>query len=379
MKWPAAAVLALALASCDKDGPPREPPPPERPSQQPKITEQLQRLIGDASVDAADASAAASAVTELRASKLELAPRQTPSERLAFGKGRLAQLGAETLSVRETGGFSEVLRIALPAPRRVVELANGGLLAVGADAVVRLEPRAKEPERYGRIPLFPDSFVLGDRRDARRVWVLHAFGSMLYRYGVGGDAGAIETLEFLDLEGFDRRAFLALKDGSFLYTAGDKLRRFFVGGKRWDLALPEGSAVWRLLTTRRIDQIWLARDGGKLELAEISARGVRVVRALEVGHAFDVASNDQELAVVEVESGDGPRRWKLCVYDDSGKRRFEAPLAPDPALGAGEDWVRIVTRDKTLALSTHAPLVAVGGQGALSVWNTKTGARVHGP
>jgi predicted small lipoprotein YifL len=379
MRW-LLVLAALALwAGCEREGPPREPPPPDRPREQSQIPDQLQRLIGDASVSAADASAAASALTELRKSKLELSPRHAAAEQLAFGRGRLAQLATDQLVVRDTAKFAELARISLPAPRRVVELADGGLLAVGGDAVVRLEPRAKDPERYGRIPLFPESLVLADRRDARRIWVLHGFGSLLYRYGVGGDAGALETLEFLDLQGFDQGAFAALKDGSFLYTAGDKLRRFFHGGKRWELALPEGGRVWRLLTTRRIDQVWIGREGGTLELAEISAGGLRIVRAMKIGSAFDVASNDHELAVVEVESGEGARRWKLAVYDPSGKRRFEAALPGDPTPGAGEDWVGIVTRDKTLALSTYAPLVAVGGPGALSVWNTKSGARVHGP
>jgi hypothetical protein len=379
MRCPRVAAVLLIAAGCEREGPPREPPAPAQPRDESRAVEQLQRLLGDASLDAGDASAAASAVSELRKGKLELAPRQSAAERLAFGKGRLAQLGEDALLVFDTKSFGELLRLELPQPRRVIELAGGGLLALGADSVVRLDGRGKAPERYGRIPLFPDSLVLGDRSDERRVWVLHTFGSLLYRYAMGGDAGAIETLEFLDLEGFDQAAFAALKDGSFLYTAGGKLRRFFHGGKRWELPLSEGGEVWRILTTRRIDQVWIARAGGRLELTEISATGARVVRAFEIGPAFDIASNDHELAVVEMAKADGERRWKLAVYDASGKRRFEAALPPDPAPGAGEDWVRIVTRDKTLALSASAPLVAVGGPSALSVWNTRTGARLRGP
>jgi hypothetical protein len=66
------------------------------------------------------------------------------------------------LVVRDTSGFAELARIPLSDPRRVVELADGALFAVGSDAVVRLDERAKDPERYGRIPLFPESLVLAD-------------------------------------------------------------------------------------------------------------------------------------------------------------------------------------------------------------------------
>lgn len=295
-----------------------------------------------------------------------------------FGKGRLAQLGSESLVVRDTQGFAKIVEAPLDDPRRAVELADGSLLGVGSDAVVRLDRREKSVERHARIPLFAESLVFGDRRDERRVWVLHSFGSLLYQYAIGGDGGSVTTLEFLDLEGFDQRAFCALKDGSFLYTAGDKLRRFFPGGKRWELTLPEGGEVWRLLTTRRIDRVWIARSGGKLELSQITRDGVRVVDSIEIADAFDVASNDREIAVVEVRNPEGKaRRWTLVVYEPSGKRRFEADLPPDLSVGAGDSWVAAITRDKTLALSTHAPLVAVGGPSWLSMWNTMTGKRVY--
>jgi hypothetical protein len=380
------AMLACA-AACERE-PSFEPPPrPTEPagpkaSDEPEIPKELRQLIGDASVGGADASAAAGAVAELRRTQLELAPRHTAAERLAFGKGRFAQLTTDALVVRDTTGFGEVVRLQLEGPRRVVELADGGLLGIGASGAVRLERGKKDPLTLGRIPLFPDSLVFGDRRDEARVWVLHSFGSLLYQYSFGGDAGAggVETLDFLDLEGFDQRAFAALKDGSFLYTAGDKLRRFFHGGKRWDLALPEGGKVWRLLTTRRIDQVWIAREGGALDLAQISATGVRVVRSVRIEHAFDVATNDKEIAAVRVQSEPGkPRRWSLAVHEPSGKLRFEAELPPEPPAGAGDSWVQAVTRDKTLALSSYAPLAAVGGPGWVAVWNTKTGKRVLSP
>jgi hypothetical protein len=369
--------LAFALAgACDKKGPPDEPPPPERPPRiQSSRPENL--ALGDAGADA-DASAAAAAVAELRRTKLELSPRRTPAERIVFARKRFAQLGDDALIVHDVTGFGEIVRVPLKEPRRVVELADGSLLAAGAESVARLDQREKTPQMFGRIPLFAESLMFGDRRDEYRLWVLHAFGSLLYQYAVGGDAGSVETLEFLDLEGFDQRAFCALKDGSFLYTAGDKLKRFFHGGKRWELTLTEGPEVWRLLTTRRIDQVWLARSDGRFELTQISAEGARLVRFIELKDAFDVASNDQEIAAVHVRQQPGKSRvWQLVIYDLQGKQRFVRELPPDPKLNASDDWVKLVTRDKTLALSQHAPLVAVGGPSWVSVWNTKTGTQVH--
>ena len=378
-RWFLLGMLVVALG-CEKEGPPREPPPPARPAgSEPRIPEELRGLVGDASMAKADAAAAAGAIAELRRTKLELAPRKWSAERLAFGKGRLAQLGTDALVVRDTKDFGEVVRVPLEEPRRAVELADGSLLGVGASAVVRVDKKGKEIERYPRIPLFPESILFGDRRNEQRVWVLHSFGSLLYQYEIGGDAGGVTTLEFLDLEGFDQQAFAALKDGSFLYTSKAELRRFFPGGKRWELSLPEGPPVWRLLTTRRIDQVWIARGDGQLELAQIAQNGVRVVKSLKLERAFDIATNDKEIAVVHVENTEGkPRRWTLAVYDTGGKPRFEVELPGDPQVGAGDSWVSAVTRDKTVALSERSSHVAVGGPGWLGVWDTKTKKRVYG-
>jgi hypothetical protein len=186
-----------------------------------------------------------------------------------------------------------------------------------------LDGRARIPSASGRIR-FSESLVLADRRDERRVWVLHAFGSLLYQYGIDGDAGSVQTLEFLDLEGFDKGAFAALKDGSFLYTAGNQLIRFFPGGKRTKLALPEGASVWRLLTTRASSDLDRACDASSI--SSDPAAGARVARLLEL--RMFRRRQQRPGARSPSRRVTARRDWSLVVYDASGSGASKQRCCP---------------------------------------------------
>jgi hypothetical protein len=380
-----ALVLAAVLsgAACEE----RAPAPPDRPSE----PERPARLDLDAAVgeveDAGELDAGAEArrlVAELRRSKLDVAPRRVPTQRLAFGKNRLAQLTENELVVRDTKDWKELARVAVSGARRVGTLADGSVLAAGVSDVWHVPRDPKKAERFSRVPLFPDSLLLGDRRDKKKLWVHHGIDPTLYPYELG-EAGRLETLDFVELPKADQKAFAQLKDGSYVYTAGSKLERFFPGGRRWSLALPPGADVWRILTTRRLDRIWLALADGKLTLMELGESTLAEKKSLDVSGAFDLASNDAEIAVLALEresseaGAAAPRRaWKLLVIDVDGNERMATAL-PLGGTTSGDDWVRELTKNRGVVLSTSEPLVAVGGPSWLAVWRTRDGKQVLAP
>lgn len=371
-------VAALSALSCEE----RAPAPPDRPEPpaRPRFADLDAAALGadDSGFDAA--AEAKKLVADLRSEKLDVAPRRVPSQRLAFGKDRLAQLTDTELLLRATKDMQEIARLPVSQPRRVAAMADGSLLVAGAADVWHVPKDPTKASRYSRLPLFPDSLLLGDRRNKKKLWVHHGIDPTLYPYELA-ESQKLETLDFIELEAADQKGFALLKDGSYVYTAGAKLERFFPGGKRWSLALPAGAEVWRILTTRRLDELWLARTDGKLLLAQLGTDALTVKKTLELPGTFDLATNDTEIAALRLEasSGDaGARSWKLVVLDSEGSERMAREL-PLEAATAGEDWVRELTKNRAVALSPSETLVAVGGPSFIGVWNYKTKEQVLAP
>lgn len=378
------AIAAVVVSACDR----KAPPPPDEPPLPPKSlaldagvpgTEAADRDAGDG------AEAARRLVSELRGQKLDVAARRVAPQRIVFGKAGLAQLGETELVVREVPGFKVKNRLAVDEPRKVVALDDGSLLCATKNELVRVGEDPKKTQRFKRVPLFPDSLLFADRRYKDQLWVLHGIDPTLYPYHLG-ESSSLETLDFVELADFDQKGFAALKDGSFVYTAGNRLRRFFAGGKSWNLELPEGAEVWRVLTTRRVDQAFIARGDGKVQLVQLAADRLTLVKTLDLPGAFDIASNDSELAILRLDSakpgpdGGAPgRAWMLAVFDSNGKEQMRVDLPLDAPSGSDEDWVRDITKNRAVVLSSHAPVVAVGGPTWLAAWSTKTGERLLSP
>lgn len=343
------------------------------------VPKDLARLLRDAGPRKRGDKLVQKEIARIRERKLLLAPRRVPEQRIQFGRSRLGQLTDRALVVRDAKDFHERAKVTIADPRRLIVLADRSFLALGATASYRLRPGKKHADTLPRVTLFPSSVAIADRADSNRLWVLHGFDETLYQYQLEKTIGSMMGMgDFIELKGFNHEALGALKDGSFLYTTKNGFTRFYAKGKPHELAaLPGKGKVWRLLTTKRLDRVWVARGNGELVLAQLGAT-LHVVRTIKLSPMlFDIASNDSYLAALRVEQADGgARSWQLVVYDADGKQRLAATLPPEATPPPGEDWVRAVTRNRSVSLAPHAPLVAVGGPGALWVWNVKTGRRV---
>ena len=65
------------------------------------------------------------------------------------------------------------------------------------------------------------------------------------------------------------------------------------------------------------------------------------------------------------------------AFDHDGKKVFETTVPePSGSPSSGETWLAHWVGDRGLAVSGTRPLVAVGGSGAVSVWDVKRGEKV---
>ncbi len=318
-----------------------------------------------------------SAIVALRAQRLALGTRRVAPGRLAFTRRHLAVLTATELVLFETKSFTVTRRFGLSAPRKVVATVDGGFAIADADATLQVTPRDLSLVRHPRLTLFASSELWADRRDPLALWVHHEGEAAIYHYHldpllVGQPLLApADRVELLDHDG---RAVLPLKDGSFAYTAPGELHQLFPHGKARASEVPSSLGdLWRLLPTRRIDQLWTATTELELELWQLAPRLHSLRRLTLGGKPFELTSSDRSLAVVRtVETTAAPRQWSLVVYDDTGKERFTKALPPDPD-PTTEDWVERAIRDREVALARADPWVAVGGPTAITVWDTGSG------
>ncbi|HMJ10116.1 MAG TPA: hypothetical protein VK524_01860 [Polyangiaceae bacterium] len=323
----------------------------------------------------------ASALASLRNTELELAPRTLPAHVLAFGRGRLGQVVKDELIVHRLPALDKALRAPLGAKPAVIETAGGGLLALGHEGVVRLDPGRNAFHTYPRITLLPGSYVYGDRSTSERFFVLHPFAGSLFRYDFDGDAGGAALGPFFNLPEFDGGVFAVLKDATLLYSTAKGWRRLTSQFRHTPLrAAAEVRDVVRAVPAKRLDQVWLVLRDGRLLLAQLGA-GLSVVQRVEASAlAFDVDSNDEVLAVLELEQAPRQaRHWRLAVYTHAGERKFAVDVPDERASGTTDEWVSAVTANKSVVLSRYEPWVAVGGPTWLRVWNVKDGTLVTPP
>lgn len=325
-------------------------------------------------------SAVASALAKLRDTELELSPRTFAAQVLALGRGRMAQLSERELIVRSLPDWKVVAQTSMSGNPALIELSNGGLLALGPDRLLRLEPGTTRFREYAKVTLLPGRFVYPDLADAARFWVLHPFSGSLFRYELDADAGDTAIGPFFDLPSFDGRVFCVLKDASRLYTTSKSWQRSYSAQRHVPLRGIQVEGVVRALPAKRLDQVWLLMRDGTLVLARLAGTLAEVKRVAAGAMPFDAASNDEGLAILGLEQAPSrPRRWRLAVYTHTGEHRFSADIPDDSAPGATDDWIAAVTRNKNVAVSRHEPWVAVGGPSWLRVWNMKDGSELPPP
>jgi hypothetical protein len=314
----------------------------------------------------------------VQATRLELEPERWREPRLAFGKGMLGQLTAGELRVLDAGTGALLATHLLEGARLVVALADGSLLALGAERLLRVDAFTREVSTLGRPVLFPGAELHPDAILPDRIWIFDAS-----HQGTAG--GSLGTLSSLLLEpgksGLllpDRSIELGLspkgilgrtREGVWLHVSGRTAERFGPGGARLPkLSLPESKGLLWLLPARRLDQCLLFERGGRLSRAVVTPAFRQLAGAQLAGMPLTAAVGDQgRLVAVVVVTGEGPR-FELQLFDAELKELGRVPLVGDAPTG-GPDWVKVVTQNQGVAVASSDGRVAVGGPGRVAVFD----------
>jgi hypothetical protein len=382
-----AAFALLSVLGCDRlealirqSAEPRVPPsPPSRPSSEAAPSASASGASAPARSPDGGAPRALPLDQKTRRA-LTLSPRRVHDPGVAIGKGRMAVLTDDALVVRDTTHFAEVTRVPLHGPRHLAVMSDGSFLAPDTSRTSWLLPHDTKARFFPRFIMLPESCVFGDRRVPDRFWVMAPFGTTLFGYALAPSSlGFLLTKDWVELDGFDGRAFGPLRDGSFLYSTPTAFRQFYGPSKKDDIA-GDPRGVFRLLPASRPDTVWLlTRESADLFLL-LAGKLVHQKKVVLATMPYDADADGRYLAVLELLQPTGePWRFVLEVFDVDGKRRLRETLAADESLDP-RTWLSALTRNRRLSLSADPPLVAVGGPEELTVWRADGGERLfHAP
>jgi hypothetical protein len=376
--WRIAAVLALAsawlplLAGCDS---PRRPPH-TRPAPL--------GLSASAAFEEAPTPApsllppVAEALQEVHEQKLEILPPRDETPRLAFGKGRLAQAVNDQVVFRDTKDGAVVSQASVGAVRAVSGGIDGSLIALGSTEGAHLDPHSTKPRSFAHVAFFPGAALFADLEDPSHFYVYYGGEQQLFHYAFEAEAGAFLPIEDrFPLAGCVGAPALT-HDGAFVCTTADGIERRAPRGRETRFKLPAGVAdAVRLLPAKRLDEVFSVSQTGQIVHLRLQAGTVVLGRFQLPALPFAAASNSDALAFVLVSrpASGSARHWTLLVTDFDGQERYQTDL-PSPPAPPDEDWLKAVIGDKNLAISEFEPLVAVGGAGAVGVWDYARGASV---
>jgi hypothetical protein len=324
----------------------------------------------------AASSAAAQVVAvqkQVQATKLRLPARRLYRPQLAFGKGILGQLTGDGLRVLDATTFEELAHVPVDGPRAVLAAADGALLAVGADSVVRWERHEKRAMQLSRPILMPTAQVFADAREPDRLWVFEdaargAAGAELHAYRLTSGAGALALPEQTIELGPRSEGVLGItREGVWVYLSRGHAARLAPGGAKLPgLTLDEGPLPSWALAWRRLDQSLWVDERGTITRTLLSPSFKRLDTTSVDGQIFDAATGDEGrlLALLTI-VGEGPA-FALELRDQDLVRRAVVPLPAEAPTG-GDDWVKVVTANQNLSVSPYEGKVAVGGPSRLSV------------
>ena len=320
-------------------------------------------------------SAVAGTLRTLREQRLEIVPPTVQSAQLAFGSGRLLQASFDKATFRDSKQGQVVTESSIGTVLAVAHGSDGSLFAIGASAGARLEPRMTVVKRFPHVTFLPGSRLLPDLETPSRFFVYYPAEPQLYSYSFANDGGPILAIEAsFRLEGC-REPLAQLRDGAIVCRTANGFLRQAPRGSHAEFNFPASDDPWvRLLPSKRLDEFFAVSRGGEVSHLRLAERLVVLARFRLPAAPYAATANSEALAFVLVDNprAEQARRWSLLVTDLDGNSRFGSDL-PAVTASADEDWLPAVVADKGLAISGFEPLVAVGGERNVTVWDYSQG------
>jgi hypothetical protein len=277
----------------------------------------------------------------------------------ALPKGRIAQLVDG--KVRVLGhDLREQTIVAPDGARALAALSDGALLVVGGRETCILAPESGVSWCFPKLTIGAElTWAWGDARAPRRFWLME--GSFVGENELPPAAGAkVKPLgEFEapeDAVPFGDGRVATLGAGAIVFNWRSGVRR---------VALPEGMRIAHLVAIGD-DAAW-ASDGATLLRLDLSGETAAVKQ--RVGAAGTIVSLDADadhVATLIAEGAPGePPRWSVAVRGAGGELRWRAATPFQPAVNEQGHLA--------VALGRFDPLVAVGDERRLAVWDVRDG------
>lgn len=312
------------------------------------------------------------ALGELRRGKLRLPPLRHPSQSIGFWDRRLFQLEPDQVRVYETTSFSSVVHN-IKTPRALALDPQQGVSVVGREGLFSLSRGQTPFFHYAAVTFLPGSQIFPDLLEKDHVWVYHENAPALYRYHlVPGVKPMLPLVEELSLPASDGVAFLQLKDGTFAYTARDKVVHVSEHGSVRQFSVEVKSPIVRLAKAPRVDRLWALCEDHDLVLLQFDDH-LREVKALKLGREpLDIAVGGPMLAAVFETVRPKQRQFEIVVYDAELREVLRAIRVPQIDFRS-PDWAERLSNNHGLALSEQGALLALGGPERLAVWDVRSG------
>jgi hypothetical protein len=288
---------------------------------------------------------------------------------LAFGAGRLLQASLAKATFRDSKQGQVITEASIGGVRAVAHGPDGSLFAIGGSRGALLDPRAKAVKYFPHVAFLPDSELLPDLEGPSHFYVYYAVDAELYFYPFKSESKILPIEASFRLDGC-RAPITQLRDGAIVCRTATGFLRQAPRGSRAEFAFSPKDEPVRLLPGMRLDEFFaVTRAGEVLHLRLLG--NLQVLGRFSLPSAiYAAAANTEALAFVLVsdpQTGKS-RRWSLWVTDFDGQTRFQSELSATLP-SAEEDWMAAVVEDKSLAISGFEPLVAVGGDQRVSVWD----------
>ncbi|HYP75078.1 MAG TPA: hypothetical protein VER12_03950 [Polyangiaceae bacterium] len=314
-------------------------------------------------------------LSSLREHRLAIAPPTVQSQLLSFGAQRLLQASLDKATFRDSTQGQVITEAAIGEVRAVAHGTDGSLFAIGASGGALLDPRAKTVKRFPRVTFLPGSRLLPDLEGPSHFFVFYPEEPQLYWYPFAAAHDSILPFESsFALDGC-REPMTQLRDGAIVCCTARGFLRQAPRGSRAEFSFAQSDdPPVRLLPAMRLDEFFAVSRAGEVLQLRLNGGLQLLARFRLPAPPYAAVSNTEALAFVLVSppQADQTRRWSLLVTDLEGRTRFDTEL-PAMTPSAEEDWLAAVVEDKNLAISAFQPLVAVGGQRRLSVWDYRQG------
>lgn len=318
-------------------------------------------------------------LAELRDRTLKWTPRSERLERVTFAGEKLVAVLGSDIVVVDPAGKVDLTRTRVDGPHQLASLADGSVLGVGPKSTFRLRPGAKNLDNLTHVSTLPSSQVYGSASDAARFDIFDVIAGQWMSYS-WQDKPSLSSLWLPQFNVETPELKLAhcaqLADGGYGCFANDQLWHFYSRN------LPKSSgkcgpglSVWRVLAAPRADQLWVARNDGRLEKWWLGPPPKQLNSIQLPWTPLDLSAQRDTLAVIKIlQERAEPKQMSLVVLDAQGTARFEQPL-----FRSSEDASTAIDQELSeveVLVHSRRPWVAVRTHDSLRLIHALTGETI---